>query len=137
MSDSNQTADEAELAYYKAFRTLDTEAMRQVWLDSNEVYCIHPAGDVQSGFQRVIASWALIFDRADAPEVTIRVLQRTENEGVAIHLVEEQIGQGESSAIVLATNVYRKTTHGWRMLSHHGGLAPRKPVEAQQKPSVH
>jgi hypothetical protein len=111
--------------------------MRQVWLDSNEVYCIHPAGDVQSGFQRVIASWALIFDRADAPEVTIRVLQRTENEGVAIHLVEEQIGQGESSAIVLATNVYRKTAHGWRMLSHHGGLTPRKPVVAQQEPSVH
>ena len=137
MNDSYVTADEAELAYYKAFRTLDTEAMRQVWLDSNEVYCIHPAGDVQSGFQRVMASWALIFDRADAPEVTIRVLQRTENEGVAIHLVEEQIGQGGSSAIVLATNVYRKTANGWHMLSHHGGLTPRKPVEAHQDPSVH
>ena len=57
-----ESPDEAELAYYKAFRNLNLEAMRQIWMDSSDVYCIHPAGDVQSGYQQVVSSWARIFE---------------------------------------------------------------------------
>jgi hypothetical protein len=132
-----ESPDEAELAYYKAFRNLNIEAMQQVWLDDHEVYCIHPGGAVQSGYQQVVGSWARIFDGAQAPEVTISILSRMKGNGIAVHLVEELIGQGESAAVVLATNVYRQGARGWRMVSHHGGLSPRQPDGRAREPSIH
>jgi len=132
-----ESPDEAELAYYKAFRNLNLEAMRQVWLDGHEVYCIHPGGGMLSGFQQVVGSWARIFDGAQAPEITISILSRLKGDGIAIHLVEEQIGKDDSAAVVLATNVYRKGTRGWRMVSHHGGLAPLEAHGQSRQPSVH
>jgi len=39
--------------------------------------------------------------------------------------------------VVLATNVYRKGARGWRMVSHHGGLAPLEAHGQSQQPSVH
>jgi ketosteroid isomerase-like protein len=132
-----ESPDEAELAYYKAFRNLNLDAMRQIWMEDHEVYCIHPGGGVQSGYQQVVGSWARIFDGAQAPEVKISILSRMKGDGIAVHLVEEQIGQGESAAVVLATNVYRKVKHRWYMVSHHGGLSPRQVNGQLQEPSIH
>jgi hypothetical protein len=50
---------------------------------------------------------------------------------IAIHSVYEQItvaGQGTSRTPMLATNIYQRTDHGWRMVAHHASPAPVAPA---------
>jgi hypothetical protein len=42
---------------------------------------------------------------------------------MAVHIVTEEImHEGTVMAVVVATNVYRKFTHGWLMIEHHGSV---------------
>ena len=52
---------------------------------------------------------------------------------IAIHSVYEQIsiaGQGPARNPMLATNIYLRTDHGWRMVAHHSSPAPAAPAAA-------
>ncbi len=53
------------------------------------------------------------------------MIQCTTAEGLAVHLVEELIRSSRSRAEpnrILAMNVYRQTSEGWRMSGHHASL---------------
>jgi ketosteroid isomerase-like protein len=44
---------------------------------------------------------------------------------------------GPQVAWVLATNVYVKTVHGWRLVSHHASPGtPHEPVDVYTEPTV-
>lgn len=120
------TADAAETAFYRAFAATDLTAMARVWHDGEEARCIHPGGGLLSGAGDVLDSWRQIFKGAVAPTVRHRLLHRADTGELSIHLVEEQIGPGNDPerglTRILATNVYRQTTDGWRMVLHHATL---------------
>jgi hypothetical protein len=126
MPDSFTTPQAAEAAFYQAFADTDLGAMARVWDDGDEARCIHPGGDVLMGAAAVLDSWRQIFAGAAAPRVEHELLHRTSTGSLSIHLVEERIGPGGSNAPrltrVLATNVYRQSAAGWRMLLHHATL---------------
>lgn len=135
MSDAPfSTADAAENAFYRAFAGTDLTAMARVWHDGDEARCIHPGGGLLSGAGAVLDSWRQIFAGAAAPTVRHRLLHRAGAGGLSIHLVEEQIGPGDDPerglTRILATNVYRQTTDGWRMVLHHATLPL---VESQEE----
>ena len=46
---------------------------------------------------------------------------------------------GPQNAWVVATNVYAKTVHGWRMVAHHAspGLRTEPPEVLTAKPVLH
>ena len=98
--------------------------MGRVWLDSPETSCIHPGGALLQGSRAVLASWAEIFRDAQPPRVQHRVLQTSLDRELAVHTVEENVssGAGKRRAVILATNVYRYSDGGWRMLAHHASL---------------
>ena len=124
MSYFKKSADEAESAFYAAFENLDLELMRSTWLNSDQVYCIHPNGPIQEGLDVVMQQWAFIFQGAEKPEINYKVLQRQQFNDSAIHLIEETIGTGESAALILVTNIYKNTPEGWRLFAHHASLPP-------------
>lgn len=121
-----ETAAAVEAAFYGAFADTDLTAMANVWHDGDEARCIHPGGDLLSGSGAVLDSWRQIFAGAAAPRVHHRLLHRTDAGALSIHLVEELIGSGDDPerhlTRILATNVYRQTADGWRMVLHHATL---------------
>lgn len=125
------TADEAEEAFYTAFEARDIERMMQVWATDEEISCIHPGGarlDTRSAIQ---ISWGQIFSVETEGLRFKRAEIRRNNDGdLAIHLVKEHISmQGELQGIALATNVYRRSGHGWHMIVHHASAEPARRDE--------
>ncbi len=114
--------DDAEAAFYVAFSHCDREMMENVWA-GDDVICVHPGSQAIIGHASVTRSWAHIFNNTLMPSMQINVVKRTGNDKMAVHVVEEHIATGENtSAIVLATNVYQKFEQGWLMVEHHGSL---------------
>jgi ketosteroid isomerase-like protein len=57
----------------------------------------------------------------------------------AIHNVHEVISTTDGSRTagpIVATNVYARTTDGWRMIVHHASPAPALPERAQDAPKT-
>jgi ketosteroid isomerase-like protein len=121
-----ETAEAAEGAFYRAFAATDLAAMARVWSNCDDARCIHPGGDVLAGAAAVLESWREIFAGAVAPRVRHRLLHRYGAGDLSIHLVEEGIGPPDAGdgglTRVLATNVYRRSADGWRMVLHHATL---------------
>lgn len=125
-----------ENAFYKAFRELDADAMKQVWMESLTVSCIHPGGELLQGFEAVVDSWADIFRGSEPPQVEHRLVQANVNDNLAVHTVEERInsGSGERRAVVLATNIYGLVDGSWRMLAHHASLPLVESRSSEEAP---
>lgn len=126
------TPQEAEAAFYRAFSQRDLPAMMAVWAEDEDVVCIHPGGQTLMGAEAVRASWAEIFRNAPDMQFVVAEKQRSQNDTLAVHVVHEHIRTGGemSRAPILATNVYRRTESGWRMVLHHaspGGAAAEEP----------
>lgn len=129
----------AETAFYAAFRSLDLEQMRSVWMDSSGSSCIHPGGGLLQGIDDILASWAAIFRDSTPPRIEHRLIQASTDERLAVHTVQEDInsGSGTRRAIVLATNIYGYIDGGWRMLAHHASLPLVETQTAESQSLLH
>jgi hypothetical protein len=60
---------------------------------------------------------------------------------VSVHSVYEQVmtaDESRSRGCVLATNIYMRTEHGWRMMAHHASPAPAvEDVEPRRVKTLH
>ena len=128
-----RTPDEAEAIFYEAFSHCDSDVMAVLWADG-DVVCVHPGSDAIVGHVNVARSWAHIFADAQRPSIRFSIMRRTESEGLAVHVVTEEIRSGQAVvARVLATNVYQKFEQGWLMVGHHASVVPaRSHVETLQ-----
>ena len=121
------SAQEAEAAFYAAFQMSDLEAMMLIW-DDYEAVCIHPFGDRIEGKSAIMHSWRLIFTHDVQLRFTLSDPWVFSGDSHGIHLVRENISVDESgdvkTMVVLATNAYRRTDDGWRMILHHASPAP-------------
>lgn len=122
-----RTPQEAEAAFYQAFERKDIDAMMAVWADRADIVCVHPGGRMLIGADAVRASWEEIFRHGPALRFTVDERSRTEHGELALHIVHEHIHVGGemAPAPVLASNTYRRTEQGWRMILHHASAAPR------------
>lgn len=115
-SDSRQVED----SFYEAFRTRDLELMQKVWDTGDEVMCIHPGSSRIYSFDLIIASWRQIFSAPQATEIEITEPVYKLAESIAIHYVKENLSVDKRAiGSVYATNIYRQTANGWKMIAHH------------------
>ena len=125
--DSPQTAEQA---FYQAFEQNSLDAMLRVWAPSDSVVCIHPGGERLNGIAAVADSWRKILGSGSTLSFEIRLDHYVHTDQLAIHHVEERIVvDGSLRGIVLATNVYQRLDDGWRMVLHHASPAPREQTE--------
>lgn len=122
-----KSPDDVEAVYYEAFRHCDTDVMAALWADG-DVICVHPGAGVLLGYAAVVRSWKHILENSMMPEIEVSVVQRTQSDDLAVHLVTEEIEIDAETVFVLATNVYRKGDSGWLMIEHHASV-----VEVQQE----
>jgi ketosteroid isomerase-like protein len=127
------SVDDVEAQFYDALQRADIEQLMAVWSDDDEVACVHPGGPRIVGHGAVRASFESIFTGGAIP-VRPQQVRRLGNASTSVHHVLERVdivtAEGTQTAWVLATNVYLKTTHGWRLVLHHA--SPGSPREAQE-----
>jgi ketosteroid isomerase-like protein len=121
----NGSADELESAFYDAISRADLEGLMALWAEDEEIVCIHPGAQRLIGHAAIRASWEAIFERGS---VHIHPLQlhATHNMLSAVHSVIEEVqvkADKKQGIHILATNVYVKTPHGWRIATHHASVA--------------
>jgi ketosteroid isomerase-like protein len=134
------SAEEIEAAYYDAIAHADIETLMSLWAEDEEIVCVHPGAPRLVGHAAIRAAWESIFERGG---LNIRPVQlhAVHNVMTVVHNVIEEVKRGPNEPNdmhILATNVYLKTPHGWRLTMHHASVAPGKmPDEAAQSPVLH
>lgn len=123
------TPRETERAFYAAFESRSVEAMMGVWSDDVEIICIHPHGPKLVGRDAVQNSWKQILENSPALRFDVRDRRTLDGDLLVAHIVNEHIQVGDQGAWqgpILATNVYRYTQAGWRMVLHHASSTPEE-----------
>jgi ketosteroid isomerase-like protein len=138
------TAQDAENAFYEALESADLEGMMAVWAEDEEILCIHPAGPRLSGQDQVRESWAQIFSGGTRARVHLSHQVTLSGMMIEVHSVQENFtleggagvqGRDSRPAPVVATNVYLRTSSGWRMIVHHASSAPGQAEPAPREGS--
>ncbi len=130
--------DECEQAFYDALEAGDAEAVIDLWLDDEDICCVHPGGPRLVGVHAVQSSWAAILANG---ALNIRATSRksVETPTLAVSNVVEEIvmaeGRGQQVVHVIATNAYVKTPAGWKMILHHAAPATEGGGEDVSGPS--
>ncbi|MEW2081981.1 MULTISPECIES: nuclear transport factor 2 family protein [unclassified Streptomyces] len=142
-----ELVEEANTTFYETMERGDFEELSGLWLE-DDISCIHPGWPVLSGRGEVLRSYALIMANTEyiqffLTDVTVSLAGDT-----ALVTCTENILSGgpaeESGALgplvgqlVVATNVFRRTSDGWKIWSHHGSpvLTESDDEEDDETPS--
>ena len=119
---------EANDRFYRALESLDLAAMEQVWLHDDDVRCIHPGSEALVGWTSVRKAWEQIFAntrwmRVQPTDVRLQVIGKVGLVACAENITATQ-DDDVGVAVAQATNVFRYTEQGWRMILHHASPAP-------------
>jgi ketosteroid isomerase-like protein len=139
METSFSSPQDAEAAFYQAVEHADLTAMMSVWAEDEEIVCVHPGGPRHLGFDDVRESWRQIF--LQGPQLRFQLAGEKVFSGrlLSIHTVYEHVslvGKPQPVNAVVATNIYLLTSHGWRMLVHHGSPLAIGDSSPEQAPSI-
>jgi len=131
------SAAECEQAFYEALEAADADAVNELWLDDDDVCCVHPNGPRLLGYTAVAASWRALLSNGPL-QVRASARKTLETPAVSVHNVIEELVVSEGSVQqvvhVIATNAYVKTPTGWKMVLHHASGAPSGQAREVEAP---
>lgn len=145
-------------AFYKAIRDANYAQMQSVWLQADEIQCIHPAQPPLAGYDVVLSSWKELFESSSSSSstpnnsvepVNVRLLSLKGCTAILvceehIHRTSLQRGVGRKRELVKkiqSTNVFRKVNDQWYLIHHHGSWYAEPPtnnnsLQRGQRPAV-
>ena len=120
--------------FYRAIEGRSLEVIDRLWLHEGWVRCVHPGRDALVGWAAVRRSFESIFKNRRVLHVTptavdvmvfgeIGVIACVEN--ITLES-EDEMGMSATQA----TNIFRLTDRGWRMMHHHASTAPMHVTQA-------
>jgi ketosteroid isomerase-like protein len=124
----------AEAAFYRAIQNNDLDGMMAIWAEDENISCVHPAGQRLDGQAAVSQSWQQIFAHSPGMEFRLSDVTHYYDQNLAVHVLHEHIRLGKDSNFqppVIATNIYRLTENGWRMVMHHAS-----PTRVSNPPEI-
>jgi ketosteroid isomerase-like protein len=132
------TPQDAEAAFYEALEKCDLEAMMDVWSEDDELVCVHPGGPRLVGYEAVRESWNRIFHSGQRLKIRLSTPIQVTSGMIAIHSVHENLAvpAERTAGVSVATNIYIRSAHGWRMIAHHASPAPVPQEQAAATPKV-
>ena len=127
MSVERDAVEAVNAAFYAAFETADLDAMRGLWLDDPETLCVHPGALPLRGTPAISRSWALIMANTPYIQFFLTDVEISVLDGVASVTCTENVLTGDErtgpdsfgGARAVATNVFVRTSEGWRLWIHH------------------
>ena len=128
MSD-NDAILAANAAYYRAFSTGDVAAMGRIWADDG-VSCVHPGWPALVGRAAILESYRNILMSPSRVRIAHRddtaIVAGQEARVLCVEIVE-------GTALLAATNLYRRLGGAWRMV-HHQASPIAMPIEESGPP---
>ena len=129
------SVDEVEASFYDALQLGDLNQLMACWADEDEIICVHPNGPRLVGAAAIRAAYESLLDGGSL-RVTPERVRHIDSLGAAVHnvleRVELQTAEGTRQAWLVATNVYLKTAHGWRLVAHHASPGRSEVAEVTQ-----
>lgn len=113
-----QAVLETNLAFYRAFQTMDYEAMNELWARSVPVASVHPLGALVRGREDVMEAWRLILSNPDQPLVLSGDARAVVTDTFAYVTCREVAG----GTPLVSTNMYVREAGAWRIAHHHSSL---------------
>lgn len=129
-----QTMEEINTRFYKAFESLSIEKMDELWKHSNDTICIHPGWEMFTSWTAIRESWVRIFQNTRLIKFSITNVKIKAFEKIAIVVCLENIDSvtEDKNSIkmgVIATNVFEKLNvnsnkrnYEWLLAHHHGSV---------------
>ena len=136
------TAAAAEAGFYQAFQDADLSTMMAVWEATDDIICIHPMSERLQGVMAVSQSWQQIFAAEERLSIVVSDVNEINSHDLVIRVVVENItlinNPRQAIQPMLATNAYRYTGQGWRMVLHHASPAPESiPIATTTAQTLH
>jgi len=123
----------AEEAFYRAMQKADVELMMAVWAEDDNISCVHPGGTRIDGRIAMRHSFEQVLKASPGMTFRLTDVSHFYDSKLAVHVLHEHIRLGTDNHFqppVIATNVYRLTDNGWRMVMHHAS-----PTRAGKPPT--
>jgi len=141
MSDGDSEAvRQANLAFYRAFESLDVSRMESVWVHSARVRCTHPGWPRLAGFSAVMSSWERIFESTFEISFDLTAVEVSVVGDLAWAVCTENITSrtcdGVSRSQVEATNVFERHEGRWLLIHHHGSPLLSAPASEEPNPRL-
>jgi ketosteroid isomerase-like protein len=116
-------------AFYEAFERADLDAMNGLWLEGPDTVCVHPGAMPVRGTGQINRSWALVMANTPYIQFFLTDVEVSLREEVAVVSCTENVLTGDDSTgpeafgggKAIATNVFVRTSGGWRLWIHHSG----------------
>jgi ketosteroid isomerase-like protein len=121
------SASDAESAFYTAFEKADIESMMDIWLDSDDILCIHPGAPRVDGVEDVKDSWQQLFQDAPILSFSLIDVNVISTEELVVSQVREEIEiDGQYVSMMLSTNVFQRDSSSlrWHLTSRHSSPEP-------------
>ena len=127
-----QTIEDTNSRFYKAFESLSIEEMDVAWKHSDDTICIHPGWEMFTSWTAIRESWVRIFENTKMIKFSISNIKIKAFENIAIVICLENIDsviEDENSIRmgVIATNIFEKqnvnnnkSNNEWLLIHHHG-----------------
>ncbi len=118
----NREADvlAANQAFYEAHEARDLDAMRAVWVHSDDAVCTHPGWPILRGWPMIEESWRRIFAGAGRNQFIVTNDAVVTLGDTAWITLDENLVDGVATGTIAATNAFVRTAAGWKMILHHG-----------------
>lgn len=131
MTDTFESAQAAEDAFYDALDEADLERLLAVWAESDDISCLLPMHPLIQGRAGITEQFTQLFAEGHGVSLSIRHLHWIESGDMAIHHVEERIEDPPADRHppppFYGTNIYRREDGGWRLLVHLNAPTPPPP----------
>jgi ketosteroid isomerase-like protein len=113
--------------FYAAFESADLDAMQALWLDDPDSLCVHPGALPVRGTGPINRSWAVIMANTPYIQFFLTDVEVSLRADVASVTCTENVLTGDArtgpdafgGGRAVATNVFVRTTDGWRLWIHH------------------
>jgi ketosteroid isomerase-like protein len=122
----SQEVEDVNAAFYRCFEAGDLDGMQQIWLDDPEALCVHPGALPVRGTGAINRSWALIMANTPYIQFFLTDVEVSVRGDIAsVTCTENVLTAGEvadaafTGARAVATNVFCRTSEGWRLWIHH------------------
>ncbi len=132
---TEKAVQEVNQKFYEALTTSDMNLMEELWVQSEDVQCVHPGWPLLLGWEKVKESWKNIFEAGGLTDIEISAVFIDVTENTAWLNCTEKLSYtiGDQVVITLAqtTNIFEYNDSSWRMVLHHASPMPMPPTEKE------
>lgn len=119
--------------FYDALSASDISMMDELWVQTEDVKCVHPGWPLLLGWKEIRESWMNIFESGGLSNIEISNIFIDVIDNTAWLNCTEKLSYllGDQVVITLAqtTNIFELHDSSWKMVLHHASPMPMPPTE--------